>query len=397
MINDRWGRFGRTGRVFGALVVPVVILAMVGMLLLLEARAASARSRYADIVLAEIHVNHLHTTILEQIARGRLPNEVSDAEVVTRSSQATASIDSLGVRSTRDDFAVYLDAANRVLELRRAGLSSAAADVGAYRLVPAFDVLQGDLDAERALLEQRSDDARLWRIKGSILTLIIGGLCLALVVRGAERARRLLAAGHEHDSALRESARRFDSLISESSDLVTVLDRDGRVTFQSGSIEQLLGWTVDDVLGHDIREFLDDGQADTVRSVLDEAQLRPDSRRSVAWQMRRKDGEMLRVEAVATGRFDDPDIAGCLLNIRDQSERLVLEEALRHQAFHDPLTALPNRALFEDRLAHGFDRTVRGGHSTLPADRRPRRLQGHQRHLRARPRRRRAHRGRPNG
>ena len=133
VMKDRRGRFGRTGRVIGVLVVPVVILAMVGMLLLLEARAASARSRYADIVLAEIRVSHLHTTILEQIARGRLPNEVSDAEVATRSSQATASIDSLGGASTRDDFAVYLDAVNRVLELRRAGLSAAAADVGAFR------------------------------------------------------------------------------------------------------------------------------------------------------------------------------------------------------------------------------------------------------------------------
>ena len=347
----------------GVLVVPVVILAMVGMPLLLEARAGSARSRYADIVLAEIRVSHLHTTILEQIARGRLPNEVSDAEVVTRSSQATAPIDSLEAQSTRDDFAVYLDAVNRGMALRRAGLPSMAADVSAYQLVPAFDVLQRDLDTERALLEQRADAARLWRIKGSVLTLLIGGLCLALVVRGAERARRLLAAGQEHASALRESARRFDSLISESSDLITVLDRDGRVTFQSGSIEQLLGWNVDDVVGHDIREFLVDGQTDTVRSVLEEAELHPDSRRSVAWQMRRKDGGVMRVEAVATGRFDDPDIAGCLLNIRDQSERLVLEEALRHQAFHDPLTSLPNRALFEDRLAHAFDRTVRGGHS----------------------------------
>ena len=46
--------------------------------------------------------------------------------------------------------------------------------------------------------------------------------------------------------------------MSESSDLVTVLDRDGRVTFQSSSIEQMLGWTVDDVVGHNIREFLDE-------------------------------------------------------------------------------------------------------------------------------------------
>ncbi len=151
--------------------------------------------------------------------------------------------------------------------------------------------------------------------------------------------------------------------MSESSDLVTVLDRDGRVTFQSSSIEEMLGWTVPEVMGHEMREFLDEAHADNVLAVVKQAGLLPDSRRSVDFRMRRSNGDMLSVEAVVSGRFDDPAIAGCLLNIRDQSERLVLEEALRHQAFHDPLTELPNRALFEDRLAHAFDRTARGGHS----------------------------------
>lgn len=44
---------------------------------------------------------------------------------------------------------------------------------------------------------------------------------------------------------------------------------------------------------------------------------------------------------------------------RDVTERNALEEQLRHQAFHDPLTELPNRALFMDRLEHALAKANR--------------------------------------
>jgi GGDEF domain-containing protein len=44
---------------------------------------------------------------------------------------------------------------------------------------------------------------------------------------------------------------------------------------------------------------------------------------------------------------------------RDITERKALEQQLMHQAFHDPLTQLPNRALFMDRLEHAIARTAR--------------------------------------
>jgi diguanylate cyclase (GGDEF)-like protein len=72
---------------------------------------------------------------------------------------------------------------------------------------------------------------------------------------------------------------------------------------------------------------------------------------------------MLRTEAIINEKFDDPEIRGFLVSVRDLSERVGLEEALLHQAFHDPLTKLANRTLFEDRLAHAFERTVRSGRS----------------------------------
>jgi diguanylate cyclase (GGDEF)-like protein len=47
--------------------------------------------------------------------------------------------------------------------------------------------------------------------------------------------------------------------------------------------------------------------------------------------------------------------------VRDVGEQTTLEDQLRHQAFHDPLTALPNRSLFEDRVRHAVARTRRSG------------------------------------
>ena len=53
--------------------------------------------------------------------------------------------------------------------------------------------------------------------------------------------------------------------------------------------------------------------------------------------------------------------AGCILTGRDITDRKRLEGELRHLAFHDTLTGLANRALFEDRLKHALERLSRRG------------------------------------
>jgi diguanylate cyclase (GGDEF)-like protein len=55
-------------------------------------------------------------------------------------------------------------------------------------------------------------------------------------------------------------------------------------------------------------------------------------------------------------------VRGLVLNTRDVSERKRLEEQLTHQAFHDPLTGLANRALFRDRVSHALALAQRQGH-----------------------------------
>jgi diguanylate cyclase (GGDEF)-like protein/PAS domain S-box-containing protein len=53
------------------------------------------------------------------------------------------------------------------------------------------------------------------------------------------------------------------------------------------------------------------------------------------------------------------EISGLVGISRDITDRKALEEQLRHRAFHDSLTELPNRALFLDRLGHAMARSSR--------------------------------------
>ncbi len=58
-------------------------------------------------------------------------------------------------------------------------------------------------------------------------------------------------------------------------------------------------------------------------------------------------------------RGEDGKVTGVIGVSTDVTERKALEKQLEHQAFHDPLTDLPNRLLFEDRVEHALARTER--------------------------------------
>src|SRR6185312_2455494 len=75
------------------------------------------------------------------------------------------------------------------------------------------------------------------------------------------------------------------------------------------------------------------------------------SSRYVDRRITRRDGVGVQVQIRSSDLRADPTVAGLVLTVRDVTEQRQLEEQLKYQAFHDALTGLPNRLLFQDRIS----------------------------------------------
>jgi diguanylate cyclase (GGDEF)-like protein/PAS domain S-box-containing protein len=158
----------------------------------------------------------------------------------------------------------------------------------------------------------------------------------------------------------RRGEARFGSLVRHASDLITVIGPDGTITYQSPSIERLLGYDPDDMSGRRFDELLDPSDGNRVREMLaDAAGLARDQPEVVHCTLVHRDGTPHQFEVNCTNLLGDEHVGGIVLNCRDISERKAFEEQLTHQAFHDPVTGLANRALFAERVRHAIARTRR--------------------------------------
>jgi diguanylate cyclase (GGDEF)-like protein/PAS domain S-box-containing protein len=160
-----------------------------------------------------------------------------------------------------------------------------------------------------------------------------------------------------------ESEARFSTLVQNASDLITVLAQDNTILYQSPSIERVLGYTAGQVIGSSFETLLhDDEQGRLLRRLNDGAAAagRPEV---IECLLRHQDGSLRHFEILHTNLLADAAVGGIVLNGRDVSERKAFEEQLTHQAFHDPVTSLANRALFNERVRHAVARTLREGGS----------------------------------
>jgi diguanylate cyclase (GGDEF)-like protein/PAS domain S-box-containing protein len=190
-----------------------------------------------------------------------------------------------------------------------------------------------------------------------------GGIAVGAVMMTVLVLVRQVIAVRQNLRLLAEAAAeaRFRSLVQNSSDVILVVRANGAIRFASPSVARVLRRDPASLLGLPLTELLEPDDRARAREFLAAAASHGGVGTPVEWRFRLPDGSTLHAELLATNLLEDPTVRGVVLNGRDVSERKRLEQQLTHQAFHDPLTGLANRALFLDRVGHALTLARRQG------------------------------------
>ena len=193
----------------------------------------------------------------------------------------------------------------------------------------------------------------------------------------------LRSALEERDSALASSERNLqlaEKVIQTSLEGIMITDARGHIMRVNPAFTELTGYRPDEVIGKS-PAVLQSGRHDKAFYDRMWATLAREGQwRGEIWN-RRKNGEiypeLLTIKAITDEQGEISHYAALFSDITELKEN---ERKIRHLAYYDPLTGLPNRRLFHDRLELAVAHAHRSGGATGGAVHRPRSLQDDQRH-----------------
>ena len=193
---------------------------------------------------------------------------------------------------------------------------------------------------------------------------LLWALIHALFVLGASAAHitswRLVETQHgRSEEEIRARGARFRALIEHSTDGVTVTNADGNIAYDSPSITTLLGFASGERIGKPSADYVHPDDLALISNTFEK--MAESANEKVEVRLLTSAGEYRWAEVHLSNLLDEPDVAGIVANFRDITERKNLEGRLAHQAFHDDLTGLANRALFQDRVEHALASHSREG------------------------------------
>ncbi|MFG3696494.1 putative bifunctional diguanylate cyclase/phosphodiesterase [Micromonospora sp. NPDC047620] len=169
-------------------------------------------------------------------------------------------------------------------------------------------------------------------------------------------ARSAWQARDEVEQALRDSEARFRAVFVGAATGIGIAGVDGRIIDVNQAFADMLGYSVEELRQINVASLFHPDDAAGMWELYQElVEGKHDSAR-VEKRYHRKDGSVVWTDlSVSLIRYDDGRPRFTVAMIEDITERYELQQRLRFQALHDPLTGLPNRTLFFETLGRVFD------------------------------------------
>jgi diguanylate cyclase (GGDEF)-like protein/PAS domain S-box-containing protein len=164
-----------------------------------------------------------------------------------------------------------------------------------------------------------------WRLVETAITNLLDDPDVeAVVVNSRDITER-----REAEQALRENEERFRTLVYGSGDVICVLSPDGVITFASPSSARVVGWTVEELIGMPAFELVHDDDTEfALEHFVDmvEGREREDA---LVIRVRHRQGDWRWMDVSASNMVANPEINGIAVTLRDVTDRVVAETAMR--------------------------------------------------------------------
>lgn len=206
------------------------------------------------------------------------------------------------------------------------------------------EVETGVVTYERAWRHRKRDGTIIYvRITSQVLT-YLGCRAELIVAQDVTKHQTM-------QEQLRRSEQLFRALTENALDVITILDREGRVLYESPAVTRMTGYTPDEIIGTNAFDLVHPEDMAAMRREFKYKLRHPGKVVPFESRLRHKDGTWRHIEGTGVNLLHDPAVGGIVVNSRDVTERKAVEaeRGLERRVLDALIDQLPLGVMFRDR------------------------------------------------